>query len=147
MLTYQSFTTPSRLLRKLIERFNVPSGRHMQEDTKTIKLKVCNAIKKWIEESPDDFKGNVLEMLCAFVDEEGTGPSAAIVRVLVKPIKQLRGTHKTLVKQRQNDATAEPEIPRNIFSDFTYLDLSDLEIARQLTVIDWGLYSAIKVCQ
>ena len=61
LLTYQSFSTPDKLLRKLIERYNVviPEGMprsqfgHVRQ---TIQARVINALRLWVEYGVD-FKG------------------------------------------------------------------------------------------
>lgn len=61
LYTYQSFATPQRLLKKLIERYNVvrPSGMSFKGFAvmkQTIQARVINAFKLWVELSVD-FKG------------------------------------------------------------------------------------------
>lgn len=61
LYTYQSFATPQRLLKKLIERYNVvrPSGMGFKSFAimkQTIQARVINAFKLWVDLSVD-FKG------------------------------------------------------------------------------------------
>lgn len=61
LYTYQSFATPQRLLRKLIERYNVVrrSGttfKNFAVIKQTIQARVINAFKLWVDLSVD-FKG------------------------------------------------------------------------------------------
>ena len=61
LYTYQSFATPQRLLKKLIERYNVvrPSGvsfKNFAVMKQTIQARVINAFKLWVDLSVD-FKG------------------------------------------------------------------------------------------
>ena len=61
LLTYQSYATPDKLLRKLIERYNVvrPSGMSLAEFSQmrqTIQARVINALRLWVEYGVD-FKG------------------------------------------------------------------------------------------
>ena len=65
LLTYQSYATPDKLLRKLIERYNVvrPSGMSLAEFSQmrqTIQARVINALRLWVEYGVD-FKGIVKE--------------------------------------------------------------------------------------
>lgn len=67
LYTYQSFATPDRLLRKLIERYNVvqPEGmssRGFAVMKQTIQARVINALKLWTELSVD-FKGEVTSII------------------------------------------------------------------------------------
>jgi hypothetical protein len=61
LMTYQSFATPEKLLSKLRERYEVPGAPEGDDDErwaevkKTIQLRVCNVIKKWVEQSYEDF--------------------------------------------------------------------------------------------
>lgn len=61
LYTYQSFATPQRLLKKLIERYNVvrPSAMGFKSFAvmkQTIQARVINAFKLWVDLSVD-FKG------------------------------------------------------------------------------------------
>lgn len=61
LYTYQSFATPDRLLRKLIERYNVvrqvgQSNKAFAVMKQTIQARVINALKLWVDLSVD-FKG------------------------------------------------------------------------------------------
>lgn len=64
LLTYQSFATPDKLLRKLIERYNVvrPDSMSIAEFgqmRQTIQARVINALRLWVEYGVD-FKGGYI---------------------------------------------------------------------------------------
>ena len=74
LLTYQSFSTPERLLKKLIERYNVvrPSGMPFKNFAimkQTIQARVINAFKLWVDLSVD-FKGRLLVYTCIYIPFE-----------------------------------------------------------------------------
>ena len=61
LLTYQSYATPDKLLRKLIERYNVVRPYDMPlmqfgQMRQTIQARVINALRLWVEYGVD-FKG------------------------------------------------------------------------------------------
>lgn len=68
LFTYQAFTTPEKLLKKLIERYNVvcPEGMSLKEFDvmrQTIQARVINALRLWVDLSVD-FKGT--QFSCAW---------------------------------------------------------------------------------
>lgn len=61
LFTYQAFTTPEKLFKKLLERYNVvrPEGMSLKEFgimRQTIQARVINALRLWVDLSVD-FKG------------------------------------------------------------------------------------------
>ena len=65
--TFRSFTTPEILLKKLMQRFRVPEGS--PEAPLPIQLRVCNALKIWVDNQSQDFTGELLNDLLLFLDE------------------------------------------------------------------------------
>ncbi len=62
--TYQSFTSPEVLLKKLMQKYNVPIPRGQVVDDKfknevlePVQTRVCRVLKFWIEQCPWDFNG------------------------------------------------------------------------------------------
>ena len=69
LFTYQAFTTPGKLLRKLIERYNVvrPEGMPLKEFgvmRQTIQARVINALRLWVDFCVD-FKGKWRGYYCS----------------------------------------------------------------------------------
>ena len=70
LATYQSFSTPSQLLQKLVERFNIPlSAKLSPAIASQIRLRVAIVIKHWVEHQFFDFDAQILNTLCAFVKD------------------------------------------------------------------------------
>ena len=78
LATYKTFTTPVKLLRKLVQRYYVPDKeefvskeeRENWEKTvvRTIQLRVCNIVKCLIQDHFEDFSGEeTLRLLCIFI--------------------------------------------------------------------------------
>jgi hypothetical protein len=158
--TYQSFCSPELLLKKLIQKYHVPlqkggtaDERYKTEVVEPVQTRVCRVLKFWIEQCPWDFNGpqseKLLNNLNAFID----GPLSRDGNFTL--VKQLRNSiTKTLKKQKgggddEKTITAgfnppEPKVPRNIFSPHLSLkDIDELEIARQLTLIEFNIFTSI----
>lgn len=147
LMTYQSFATPEKLLTKLIQRFNAPKGHKTMDDkhAEVIQLRVCNVAKKWIEDDKAgaDFDEKVTAQLKAFIEQiEPDHPKLAtmLIHSIAKKEKET-----VTGPRRFSEKTPEPIVPRNIFSSkLTIHDIEEEEIARQLTLIEFDTYAAIK---
>eukprot|EP01137_Pigoraptor_chileana_P008598 Opistho-2@55665 len=149
VLTYQSFTTPEKLLEKLTERFNGirQEGAKLLEfysQQRNIQIRVYNAMKMWLELSPE-LEGNdaLCETFFKFIRE-------TLLIEHPKLAKQLR-TYCIRAKQgklNRNrgmtiDVTPPPSlIPKGSKSNLWEYDPE--EIARQMTLIDFKKFQAIK---
>lgn len=157
LLTYRSFTTPEVLLNKLIERFNVvpPEGADFYTFKETmldpIRLRVCQVIRYWIEKHFYDFENDKerISRLEKFIDviEKSRMDSTA---------KQLR---KILDKMQNEDNSDEknlfftqpPPKPLTVKSkkgktgsSVEILDWPSMEIARQMTIVEYELFRKIQ---
>ena len=155
MLTYIYFTTPQTLLRLLIRRYFVYPGKSLhgpnelqeweERVKKPIKLRVFNILKFWLENYEMDFEQNLLTCIKEFA-QKSLPPimSKQILRVLVQK-RNGAGKPKTVSDFQFNAAPPYPDVPKNIFSQTLHIwDISDLEISRQLTIIEFNLFSAIR---
>lgn len=68
LCTYQSFTTPKTLLKKLVDRFHVPQSIP-QTDKVVIQMRICTLIKHWVEMYFGDL-GDILDSIIEFIDNE-----------------------------------------------------------------------------
>lgn len=148
LMTYQSFATPEKLLTKLIQRFHAPKNHKSVADDKqaaVIQLRVCNVARKWIEDDKvgADFDEKVTALLRTFVEQiKPDHPTLAsmLTHSLAKKEKET-----VTGPRRFSEKTPEPIVPRNIFSSkLTIHDIEEEEIARQLTLIEFDTYAAIK---
>lgn len=155
LLTYRSFCSSMDLLDLLEARYNLqcPSGLS-EEDAfiweekklKLVRLRVFNVLKNWLELYYNEDDSVLLDRLLEFTHSN-----------IKKTLKFSNGQLESLIQRRRNADTMdglkkmiltlpdppEPILPRNR-RRFKLLDIDTLEMARQLTIMDFGLYSAIK---
>jgi hypothetical protein len=67
--TYQSFTTPAKLLEKLIQRYQAPPDRIPKKTIVQIQLRVAVVVKYWVENQFKDFNDTLISKLYEFYDK------------------------------------------------------------------------------
>eukprot|EP01114_Cavostelium_apophysatum_P000982 TRINITY_DN10849_c0_g1_i1.p1 TRINITY_DN10849_c0_g1~~TRINITY_DN10849_c0_g1_i1.p1 ORF type:complete len:988 (-),score=251.34 TRINITY_DN10849_c0_g1_i1:62-3025(-) len=155
LYSYQSFTSPEMLLKKLIQRYHVPLPKGMPEDKfkaelqQPIRSRVCNVIKYWVDKCSWDFNEKLLSNLNAFID----GPlsrdgNLSLVKQLRNSINKLHKKKNISLEEERNYVFGvnppEPKVPKGIFSPNINFSLVDeVEIARQLTLIEFNIFSQI----
>eukprot|EP01098_Paradermamoeba_levis_P016727 TRINITY_DN9231_c0_g1_i1.p1 TRINITY_DN9231_c0_g1~~TRINITY_DN9231_c0_g1_i1.p1 ORF type:complete len:652 (-),score=199.83 TRINITY_DN9231_c0_g1_i1:128-2083(-) len=159
LMTYQSFTTPEKLLSKLIQRYHVPQQEGISEQewkntiVMPIQLRVCNVIKKWVEEYFTDFENNdkLIQMFQNFTEvtlrlDGNSNLSKSLSNALQRKLKGESADKKETVFSAD---PPEPKVPvRTIFSsNLTLFDVDEEEIARQLTLVEFEIYSSIKASE
>ncbi|KAF7732081.1 hypothetical protein EC973_006336 [Apophysomyces ossiformis] len=155
LLTYRSFCTSLELLELLEARFNLTPPEGMTEEEKEIwlqrklklvRLRVFNVLKNWLELYYNEEDHVILDRLLHFTN-------TSIRSSLSFSSDQL----ERLVRKRQEASTEgglkkmvltlpdppDPILPRNR-KKFRLLDIDTLEMARQLTIMDFKMYSAIR---
>lgn len=150
LLTYWSFTTLERLLQKLMDRFMIeptPAGADpavttvvTKEEVTQIRLRVLNILKQWLNDYSYDFTDKVMQMVNSFVRNR----ISPINKTWASSLEDLRSTRKPF--QPNPELCPDPKVnPRNICSPtLTWQDLEEEEIARQLSLLDFADYSAIR---
>eukprot|EP01104_Vermistella_antarctica_P009701 TRINITY_DN2514_c0_g1_i4.p1 TRINITY_DN2514_c0_g1~~TRINITY_DN2514_c0_g1_i4.p1 ORF type:complete len:427 (+),score=135.88 TRINITY_DN2514_c0_g1_i4:380-1660(+) len=152
LMTYQSFASPEQLMSKLIERFHIPPELDMNPTRALkIKLRVGNVIKKWVESYTTDFDRKLQRMLKEFLGEL-SGETDKTISALRESIA--KSTSKSLAKTDGDNLLVrqfrtqplEPKVNMKlIFSpELKWIDIDSEELARQLTLMDFGVYSAIR---
>ncbi|KAJ3443842.1 ras guanine nucleotide exchange factor i-related [Anaeramoeba flamelloides] len=151
--TYQSFTTPGKLLFKLLRRYQVPkknmNEREYNDKKKKIQYRVCAVLKKWIEDHFSDFTERLLLEISDFIDnrliKDDRGNLAKQLRFIIN--QQTSGKQNSKDKKSYESAPM-PITPKNIFSPKLELEhVDEEEIARQITLIDFKLFSQINSCE
>ncbi|KAJ6243439.1 ras guanine nucleotide exchange factor i-related [Anaeramoeba flamelloides] len=154
LMTYQSFTSPGKLLLKLFQRYQPPENlnERLQNQTekeiglelRTIKLRTFHVLKKWIENHFSDFNEGLLGEVNEFIEKNINDPQEKnIMEILKKSIKnQQKGNNKEKINLQ---TPPEPKVPKNIFSEsLTLFDIDEEEIARQISIIDFEIFSKIR---
>lgn len=165
---------PEELLDLLIERYKIPDPpinivcpdfhgpsdettykqylkRFRQEYTKPVKMRVINVLKSWIKNHYYDFERHptLLDKLNYFLDEIYNNDK--VLRSLIVSIKKL--IHQKRTSQNSEFefmlSNEPPEIlwwtaKANESEKFDILTLHPVEFARQLTLIEFDIFRAIK---
>ncbi|KAK7203328.1 ras guanine nucleotide exchange factor domain-containing protein [Myxozyma melibiosi] len=167
LLTYRSFTNSRTLFEMLINRFTIQPPESLtaeqleewvERKQKPIRLRVFNIIKIWIEQYwvDDDFDSEEAEMsrevlssLEGFtkllIQQQFPGAST-----LAKAVRQRLGggdvsglRRPTQISVSLSNAPA-PILPKRSSKKLKFSHFHALEIARQLTLIEFDLFSRIK---
>ncbi|KAI9276130.1 ras guanine nucleotide exchange factor domain-containing protein [Sporodiniella umbellata] len=152
-LTYRSFCTSEKFLELLETRFHVqpPTGLLEEEllfwkerKQKLIRLRVLNVIKIWLEQYYDEQDYGILNRVSRFMISihDTHAFSATQIESLIQKRKDSCKEVRSLVVTQTLEAP-EPILPRNL-KRLKLLDISPIEMARQLTLIDFKLYSSIQ---
>ncbi|GAM22694.1 hypothetical protein SAMD00019534_058690 [Acytostelium subglobosum LB1] len=156
LLTYQSFTTNEKLLQKLIQRYQVPQRPGQSDDewkkiAIPIQLRVVNVLKTWINQSFSEFNDKLIQNIKSFVEvlkHDNLALANRIMQTLNSKIKGIGGEDDEEDKKSKIVFTMpapEPKVPKNIWStSLTIFDVDEEEVARQLTLIDFEIFSSIK---
>lgn len=148
LMTYQSFATPAQLLQKLCERFDVPA-RVPAGDAHNIQMRVCKVMKKWMETYPADFDDEHLRVrMRAFIDAaaQQTSPFVALVDGAFRRMLAAARTRPVRAAPPR-EPVLPPDFLAHAWDAASLLDLSEDELARQLTVLDAHTFAQIRPCE
>lgn len=151
LLTYPLFATPDVLLALLLRRYFVVQPPEFAADDwqklvqRPIQLRVINIVKSWIENYYADFDEYMLASLTRFASNVLTDKLSRQILAILARQKSLSAAPALHTKDYQfSELPPYPDVPKHIFSArLSIWDISDLEIARQLTLIEFALFSAI----
>ncbi|KAI7874098.1 ras GEF [Lichtheimia hyalospora FSU 10163] len=155
LLTYRSFCSSMELLNLLKARYNLKVPEDLTEEEeeiwtqkklKLVRLRVFNVLKNWLELYYNEDDHIILEPLEEFTATSIRSSSSFSADQLEKLIRmrkedQSQGGLKKMVLTLPDPP--EPILPRNR-KKLRLMDIDTLEMARQLTIMDFNLYSSIR---
>lgn len=157
LLTYRSFTTPEVLLDKLMERFNIapPEGAEFFTFKETmldpIRLRVCQVIRYWIEKHFYDFENDKerISKLEAFIDVIEKSRMESTAKQLRKILEKMKNEENSDEKNLFFSQPPPKPLPLKSKKGKTssvveILDWPSLEIARQMTIVEYELFRRIQ---
>jgi son of sevenless-like protein len=161
LLTYRSFMSSAQLFEMLMERFYIqPPGGLTQAEyqiwlsqkKKITQVRVINVLKRWLEnfwaEPDDQDTNNLLRKIHEFTLDSIPTLKSSVSHGLVAAIEQrLQGDRRSKIRQRvsiQGAISPPPVLPKKT-KKIKCLDISPTEIARQLTLLESGLYNEIRL--
>lgn len=138
LLTYRSFASPSELMLSLFDRFFTATD-------KIPRLRTFKVLKTWLSNYWQDFESNygVIQIVDDFVTEvstrypESQSTASGIKELLVRKLNHVERS----VTFHQVDMEASL-LPSDL--SLPILSFNPLEIARQLTLREWEIWSQIK---
>jgi hypothetical protein len=155
LLTYQSFMTSTELLQKLIERYcmtpvdkNVSAEvlESLKQKQGPIRARVLHVIRRWIEKYYQDFSNQEFERyLLDFLQNTvaKTGLERQAESLIALYLKRKSGENKAIDIKTVVKKPPYPILPPKMqFSGM--IDLSPIEMARQITLLEQQLFKAIK---
>ncbi|KAG2202213.1 hypothetical protein INT47_002132 [Mucor saturninus] len=156
LLTYRSFCTTEEFVELLQERYNLAPPEELTPDEleiwtdkkqKLVRLRVFNVMKNWLENyynDEDEFILNKLQFFANTVICDSSSFSAEQLNRLIRKRRELStngGGLKRLIPNAMSGPV--PIVPKNM-QHIRLLDTDPLELARQLSIMDFKLYSSIR---
>ncbi|XP_052768277.1 son of sevenless homolog 2-like [Mya arenaria] len=171
LTTYRSFCSPQQLLDLLIERFEIPDmpdqetdanviednsenlqlrddlKRFRKEYVKPVQFRVVNVLRHWVNDHFYDFERDVglLEKLKSFLDTVKGKAMKKMADSILKVIN--RRTEQPNTEREFTYQKQPPPIEWHLVNSkekFDLLTLHPIEIARQVTLLEFDLYRAVK---
>jgi len=142
LLTYRSFTTPRTLFDTCVSRYkslDITDETDSQNRIHPTQLRICTVLAKWVEVNVGDFDDDLSSSLISFIEEDLTRSSAKLAQKLRDAIKK-----KALFTKRSTIASPPPmHLPYAFNGSFELIDIPPLEMARQMTIIEFGMFRKI----
>lgn len=161
LLTYPSFTNSSELFTELAKRFTMQPPAGIQGDDydfwvekkqRLVRMRVLSILKVWLEsnwmEAVDNESKQVLKSMHTFAKDVMLPVLPGTSQVLLLIETRLRGQepeNKRMILTMSSQPPL-PILPRNM-KRLKFLDVDQLEFARQLTIIEARSYSKLRVVE
>ena len=143
IMMYKAFTTDEKLWQKLLERFRVPDTIDAMDKQK-IQMRVCVFIKNWIEKAGPEMAEKLRSEIKNFLKTEVVGSLSNLALAIVDKIDNPKAIEERIMTEKPPD----PIIPRSIKGDkLTLANVSEKEVARQLTLETFSIYKQIKTTE
>ncbi|ORX44617.1 ras GEF [Hesseltinella vesiculosa] len=158
LLTYRSFCSNEQLFDALFARYTLPPPAGLTNDEleiwqekklKLVRLRVFNVIKSWldmyyIEEEDRMMLSRLLDFCEKVVRESMQFGAEQLSKAITKRMESDDPSQLRKMKLNvRTDDMPPPIIPKNT-KRLRFLEIDPLELARQLTIMDFKLYSCIK---
>ncbi|ORE01478.1 ras GEF [Rhizopus microsporus var. microsporus] len=153
LLTYRSFCTTEEFVTLLESRYNLrPPERLTPEQLalwterkqKLVRLRVFNVMKNWLEnyyiDEDEYLLGRFEHFTKSYIRDSSEFAANQLLKLIKKRIES-RGEIKKIIRNEVEGPA--PIRPKNM-SNIKLLDTEPLEMARQLSIMDFKLYSSIR---
>jgi son of sevenless-like protein len=161
LLTYRSFTSSAELCELLVQRFNIepPNGLTLaelqvwtQQKQKVIRIRVMNILKRWLEqfwaEPNDETTKTLVDKIRTFAEVAIPTVQTPALQGLIELIEQRRRNEEGRPNSQrisiQSADIPQPLLPKKM-KKLKLVEINPIEVARQLTLIEYQLYSKIRL--
>ncbi|CAL8111020.1 unnamed protein product [Orchesella dallaii] len=165
LTTYRSFCSPHEFLSLLMDRFDIPDPEFPQSESESIhtremmkrfrkeyrrhvKLRVLNVMKQWVLHHFYDFERNPtlqadLEYFLDNTDDSKRSIFESVKKCLKKAVENSNSEQERMYPAVKSPPTIEWHI-RCPMKEWNILTLHPIEVARQLTLLEFDYYRTVK---
>eukprot|EP01125_Pyxidicula_operculata_P016700 TRINITY_DN577_c0_g1_i3.p1 TRINITY_DN577_c0_g1~~TRINITY_DN577_c0_g1_i3.p1 ORF type:complete len:1211 (-),score=280.78 TRINITY_DN577_c0_g1_i3:2634-6266(-) len=145
LLTYRSYMNGMDLLQALIHRYETVTP----DDSRVVRLRVFSLLKQWLDKYWEDFSSNGVDQLAPilrdFLEKVVNGDDSNMKKVaggVKNTFEKRMSGGETKMFMGMHSAAPTPYPPKD--ATVTIFDMHPEEVARQITLMEWHMWSAIK---